>query len=212
MFWQRWTRIIVWEDPALVYLRVPKAANSSIRTAFPAGVQRRLDVRRLAARFPRHLSFSFVRNPWARLVSIYTEKIRPEPVTSEFFVNGVQRCFVKRGLPVRAGMGFEEFAEIACGLPDAETEKHLKSQSHFLVREGAVVPRFLGHVESMADDWRRLGTLAGFGTPLRHLNRTRHAPYTSFYDRRLVNLVGDRYRDDVEIFGYDFKPEPLAGI
>lgn len=212
MFWQRWTRVIVWRDPALVYLRVPKSANSSIRTAFPGGVQRRLDVRGLAARFPRHLSFSFVRNPWARLVSIYSEKILPEPVTSEFFVAGVQRCFVKHGLPLRAGMSFEEFTEIVCDLPDAETEKHLKSQSHFLVRDGAVVPRFVGRVESMADDWRRLGALAGFDFPLGHRNRTRHPPYTSFYDRRLVNLVGDRYRNDVEIFGYDFKPDAPAGV
>lgn len=206
MFWKHWTRVIVWDSPALVYLRVPKSANSSIRTALPRGVQRRLDVGQLAERFPRHLSFSFVRNPWARLVSVYSEKIRSEPVTEGLYLEGVQRCFVRHGLPVRAGMPFEEFAEVACALSDAETEKHLKSQSAFLVRDGVLLPGYLGRVETIEDDWRRLGELAGFQAKLPHRNRSQHPPYTSFYDRRLANRVGDRYRSDVELFGYDFKP------
>ena len=102
MILKRWTRVIVWNEPELVYLRVPKAANSSIRRSLPGGVQKRLDIRKLARRYPRHLSFSFVRNPWARLVSIFSEKLRPEPVNDFYFVDGVHRCFVKHRLPVRA--------------------------------------------------------------------------------------------------------------
>lgn len=208
MILKRWTRVIVWNEPELVYLRVPKAANSSIRSSLPGGVQKRLDIRKLARRYPRHLSFSFVRNPWARLVSIFSEKLRPEPVNDFYFVDGVHRCFVKHRLPVRAGMPFEEFAELACSLSDDETEKHLKSQIHFLLRDGAIIPQFLGRVESIDDDWRRLAALAGFEAPLGHHNRSRHTPYTGFYDHALANRVGDRYRSDVETFGYDFKPDP----
>ncbi len=212
MLWTRRTRVIIWDDPQLVYLRVPKSANTSIRRSLPGGVQRRVDIRRVARRFPRHLSFSFVRNPWARLVSIHAEKIRPAPVTDRDYLDGVHRCFVRHGLPCRAGMPFEEFAELVCALDDELTEKHLKTQSYFLVRDGRIVPRFLGRVESMADDWRALCELARADIPLPHENRSRHAPYTAFYDRRLVNLVGDRYRSDVEMFGYDFKPEPIAAL
>lgn len=208
MIFKHWSRVIVWNEPDLVYLRVPKAANSSIRSSLPGGVQQRLDIRSLPRRYPRHLSFSFVRNPWARLVSIHSEKIRPDPVTDSYFVAGVHRCFVKHRLPCRAGMPFEEFAELACSLSDDETEKHLKSQSHFLVRDGAIIPQFLGRVESATDDWRRLAALGGFDAPLAHRNRSRHAPYTGFYDHALAKRVGDRYRNDVESFGYDFKPDP----
>jgi len=211
VFWKRWTRVIVWDDLRLVYLRVPKSANSSIRLSLPGGEQQRLDIQRLERRFPGHLSFSFVRNPWARLVSVYCDKIRPEPVADDpHFPNGVHRGFVQRGLPMRAGMPFEEFAEVTCAHADEATEKHLMSQAFFLVRDGAIVPSFLGRVESMADDWRSLAAMAGFEAPVMHLNRTQHADYTSYYDGRLVNLVGDRYRPDVEIFGYDFKPDPAA--
>jgi hypothetical protein len=211
VFWKRWTRVIVWDDLHLVYLRVPKSANSSIRRSLPGGIQRRLDIRRLERRFPGYLSFSFVRNPWARLVSIWSQKILPEPITDRYNLAGVHRGFVARGLRMRAGMPFAEFAEIACAHSDDETEKHLKSQSYFLVRDGAIVPQFLGRVETMAEDWSRLAALAGFDLQVGHYNRTSHAPYTSFYDPGLVKRVGDRYWNDVESFGYDFEPVPDQG-
>ncbi len=204
MFWRRWTRVIVWQEPRLAYLRVPKNANSSLRVALPGGRQKRLDIRRLAERYPEHLSFSFVRNPWDRLVSTYSDKIRPEPVDDFYFARGVFRPFVRHGLPFRAGMPFEEFAEIACSLSDGQTEKHLKSQSHFLVRDGQVVPRFLGRLESAREDWARLGELAGFEAELPHRQLSEHPHYRGFYDARLAQRVGDRYRVDVETFGYDF--------
>jgi hypothetical protein len=205
MLWKDRSRVIVWDSPALVYVRVPKSANTSLRKAFPGGVQHRLDLRRLATRFPGHLHFSFVRNPWARLVSVYGQKLRPEPVNEGPYVDGVHHCFVRHGLPVRAGMPFEEFAEFACSLDDDQTEKHLKSQCCFLVRDGALAPSFLGRVETLAEDWRRLGAIAGFDTSLLRYNRSQHAPYSSYFDRRLAQRVGDRYRADVETFGYHFE-------
>jgi hypothetical protein len=205
VFWTHWTRVVVWDELQLIYLRVPKSANSSIRQSLPGGRQWRLDIRRLERRFSGYLSFSFVRNPWARLVSIWCEKIKPEPLSDRNFLAGVHRGFVACGLPMRAGMPFAEFADVACGYPDTVTEKHLKSQSYFLVRDGVIVPHFLGRVERMAGDWSRLGSLAGFEMPVGHYNRTRHAPYTSYYDPTLAKRVGDRYRSDVESFGYDFQ-------
>jgi hypothetical protein len=204
----RRTRVIVWDEPALVYLRVPKSANSSIRAALPGGVQRRIDIRTLGQRHPRHLAFSFVRNPWGRLVSVWAEKIRNKPVTRGPYVEGVHRCFLRRGLPVRAGMPFAEFADLACALPDERTEKHLRSQCFYLVRDGALVPRFLGRVEEIAEDWAKLAALAGFEAPLPHVNPGRHADWASYYDPPLAARVGERYRADVETFGYAFPSGP----
>ncbi len=196
--------MIIWDEPALVYLRVPKSANTSIRLSMPGGLQTRIDPARLEDRYADHLCFSFVRNPWARLVSIYVEKLRRDKRSDHRFERGVHRGFLRLGVPLRVGMPFAEFAEAVCSLSDDETEKHLKSQSHFLVLGGQLVPRFLGRVETIADDWQRLGELAGFRAELPHHNKTRHAPYTSYYDDALRKLVGDRYREDVERFGYEF--------
>ena len=44
----------------------------------------------------------------------------------------------------------------------------------------------------------------GADSELVRYNRTDGAPYSTYYSTRLVTLVGDRYRDDVVRFGYDF--------
>jgi hypothetical protein len=195
----------VWYPQQLIYLRVPKSANSSIREAIPGGVQKRVDIRRLERRFPGYLTFSFVRNPWARLVSTFTSKVRPVRITQHNLVDGVHKNLRALSPDIRAGMSFAEFLQIVCSFSDEVAEKHLKSQSYFLVRDRAVIPHFVGKVESMNEDWSRLAQLAGLRQRVGHLNRTRHVHYTQYYaEPSLKNLVGDRYRDDIETFGYDF--------
>jgi hypothetical protein len=119
-------------------------------------------------------------------------------------VDGVFQGFKKLGIPVRPGMPFEEFTELVCELSDDQTDKHLKSQCHFLVRDGRVVPPFVGRVEQMSEDWNGLMERLGLDFPMLHLNRTQHDPTRVYFKQaRLRNLVGDRYREDVERFGYE---------
>jgi hypothetical protein len=72
------------------------------------------------------------------------------------------------------------------------------------VYRGALVPTFIGRFEFIARDWGELCRKVGANIDLVRYNRTDGAPYSSYYSPRLVNLVGDRYHDDVERFGYDF--------
>jgi Sulfotransferase family len=200
----RRARIVVWERYKAVYVRVPKVANTSIRHSLGDGRERRACLALLRRRYPNHLTFSFVRNPWSRLVSTYRHKILEEKITNRNYLDGVHRGFVKWGFPFRAGMPFDEFVDFICTLPDSRTEKHLKSQSHFLIHRGALVPEFVGRFETLARDWGQLCGKLGAAVELVRYNRTDGAPYPSYYSTRLVNLVGDRYREDVLRFGYEF--------
>ena len=195
---------MVWDTHQLIYVRVPKSANSSIRKSIPSGVESKVDITRLGKLYPGYLSFSFVRNPWARLVSAYTEKIRVEGTQEEKFVGGVYKGLLAMDPSFRVGMSFEQFAEITCGFSDQETEKHFKSQCYFLVRNGVVVPDFVGRLESMQEDWARLMEMGKLTDSIGHWNKSRHGHYSEFYNERLKNMVADRYRDDIETFGYEF--------
>ncbi len=201
---RRRTRVIVSAQYRLVYLRVPKVANTSIRRALPDGVQERIVVRQLRQHYPDHLSFTFLRNPWDRHVSNWGEKNRAENLNNDHFIDGVHKGFVKLGFPFRAAMPFPEFAEFACSLSDAKTEKHLKSQCYFVVRDGAVAVDFIGRAESMREDWERLCDRIGEHIALGHHNASRRGSYRDYYDDALRERVGTRYREDTEMFGYRF--------
>lgn len=149
-------------------------------------------------------TFSFVRNPWSRLASTFRQKVN-EDFTSKKMVNGVYKGFVDHDLPIRPNMSFEEFCEVACDIPDSKTDKHLRSQSSFVIRQGAPIVSFIGRVESMNRDWKSLMDLVGLDFKLAHLNRTSHQHYSGYFtDKSLINMVGDRYAEDVHYFNYDF--------
>lgn len=200
----RRSRVVLWPAYRLIYARVPKSGNTSIARAIPHGERTRVFQRSLMHEYADWTLFSFVRNPYARLVSTYCQKITADPVTHGTIVHGVHHGFLKKGLPMFAGMSFEEFAEVACDHDDAATEKHLKSQTYHLYRKGQRPPDYVGRLENMEQDWARLATPLGLDHPLPHLNRSRHRHWSEFYrDRSLRQRVADRYDNDFERFGYD---------
>lgn len=225
---------IVNEEHAFAYFPVQKVACSSIKTAllplFPdvqpgEGFERevrdgtfahrvhdlfaRSDHQMNRKRFLRRLHkgqyegyfvFTFVRNPWDRLLSCWKQKLAPGG-------QGLKRTEYA-GERLYLGMGFPEFVETVCRIPDEDSNHHFRSQ-HVVVcshdPEKRVLADFVGRYENLAEDFGRVADRIGLEASLPHLfSSGRGNTYREFYDRRLAALVGERYRLDAEIFGYTF--------
>ena len=199
-------RVAIWPQHRTLYLRLPKCGNSSVVAAMPNPEFRRLRPARLSASFDDWTTFTFVRNPWARLASTYRQKVAAGATTSRLR-DGVFEGFRECGMPVYSGISFAEFCELVCSFPDRDTEKHVQSQSYVLMYKGVAVVKNIGRVETISDDWRRIVELVGISAELPRLNvsNVEDSHYREYYrDSRLINLVGDRYANDVANFGYDF--------
>jgi len=195
-------RIIIWPRENIVYVRVPKCGNTSLCKALEGGREKKVDLSRLRTLlYPGCKVFSFVRNPWARLVSGYKGRMsRPE-----FEEEKPARRLRAIDSRFRPGMPFEEFAELICMLPDNRTEKHFRSQSYFLKQDGLLIPDFIGCLERIEQDWPALQEAMGARMLLRHTNRTRGLDYRSYYsDASIRDLVTNRYAEDISTFGYEF--------
>ena len=199
-------RIIIWPRENIVYLRVPKCGNTSLCNTLEGGREEKVDLSRLRTLYPGCKVFSFVRNPWARLVSGYKGRMsRPEfqeekPARR---LRAIDRRF-------RSGMPFEEFAELICMLPDNRTEKHFRSQSYFLKQDGQLIPDFIGHLEWIEQDWPVLQEAMGARLRLRHTNRTGGSDYRSYYsDAGIRDRITNRYAEDISTFGYEFGEYPI---
>jgi len=152
-------------------------------------------------------SFSFVRNPWSRLLSLYKQKVGTE-ATSTRMIDGVYQGFVNHGIPIHSEMSFEEFCDVVCDIPDHRTDKHLQSQAYTLIKNGQPIVGFIGKLERMNEDWKLLMEKVGLDYELPHFNRTqkKNEHYSSDYtSEALVQKVADRYREDIEHFGYEFE-------
>jgi hypothetical protein len=200
-------RVIVWDQHKLLYVRIPKSGNVSIRRAIEGHSERRMSSTRIARLDEDWMTFSFVRNPWSRLLSLYKQKASDE-ATSGRLVDGVYKGFINHGIPIRPGMSFEEFCDVVCDIPDHRTDKHLQSQAYTLIKNGQPIVRFIGKLERMNEDWKALMEKVGLDFELPHFNRTqkKNEHYSSYYTSdALIQKVADRYINDIEHFGFDFE-------
>lgn len=194
---------------------IPKCANTSIKRAFmqtmnrtgnPHGPKKFPTISKWTAayKYPKFFKFAFVRNPYARLVSCYVDKVASENFHYPFSRFGIH-----------ASTGFREFVEIICKLPDFLSDQHFRSQNYELVitddvKQPWVVPDFIGNVETIETDWpkviKRVEKISGMRLPPLPQERRTGAgdEWQEFFDRHTRGLVQTRYAMDFEVFGYDY--------
>ena len=223
---------IQFRDLPLLYGRVPKVANSSIKaclcrlltTSPEQGSRTTSDAfwskgthgetsmtDKYSARMRRgtHFSFSFVRNPFDRLVSAYNNKILE--------LDEVPGPMQAMGLSHK--MGFPAFLECIAGTVDAAMDVHLLPQSSILCLDGQLIPNFIGRLETMERDWQhlqrrlrqeRLPTLGNLPEKNRRRSDDHSDVVRYFEDSRLVQLVADRYGNDLKLFYSDIDLDHLS--
>ena len=198
-----------------VYFFVPKAACSTLKLACSEILGSECDSslrpedavhtiefpyatpEELRSKYSQYLKFSFVRNPWSRLVSCYRDKICGDELPPSYARYGV---FVR-------GMEFEAFVRVVASIPDAAAEGHFRSQASYLMapRSKRLVVDFVGKTESFDADFAELSQRLGISVQeLPRLRARSGGKYRDYYSSDLRNMVARRYQDDVELFGYTF--------
>ncbi|HEY7544034.1 MAG TPA: sulfotransferase family protein [Blastocatellia bacterium] len=216
---------ILLEPYRAVYVEIPKVACTSIKTALaeilgvslkstggnPHEVEWPMAERSSdpsGPLFPGLFSFAFVRNPWDRLVSCYRDKIRGEVEGYTYFTirPGVANCLARFDAFV-PGMPFADFVAAVASISDEDADEHFRSQYTFVTNEdGEIGVDFIGRFEQLAEDFRFVQERIGLPcNDLPWLQKARGAArYADFYDNETRQIVSERFRQDIEMFGYEF--------
>ena len=181
-----------------VFIHIPKCAGVSILRRigdiYPEHIPYSEFEIKDSDRFWRYFKFTFVRNPWDRLVSSY--------------------CFLKKGGLTKDDRrwasnvlapyeDFEGFVKGWVQPKNIETKIHFVPQHRFICdSEGRIRVDFLGRFERVAEDWREISQRLELPTELGHHNRSRHRHYAEFYTPETAAIVAEVYARDIELFGY----------
>ncbi|HAW20747.1 MAG TPA: hypothetical protein DCX14_11235 [Flavobacteriales bacterium] len=136
--------------------------------------------------FDRYFKFSFVRNPWARVVSLY---------------------FRNDGEQMRDKMSFEEFVDwIQCSSDTSVFISGKKNQRDwFLDENGQEILDFVGKFETLQSDWNIIASKIGAPKELPHLNEgIDKLPYTDYYTAKTQDIISAKFKTDIERFEYTF--------
>ncbi|NEO33571.1 MAG: sulfotransferase family protein [Symploca sp. SIO3C6] len=138
--------------------------------------------------FNSYFKFGFVRNPWDRVVSLYLRR---------------------EGLQMRDKLTFDEFvswikySSSTC----VNSIPHVNQIDWFVDPHGNVIVDFIGRFENLQKDWTTISKQLGLKQDLPHKNKNmgRSKHYTEYYSEVTKKIIQDKFRVDIEYFGYEFE-------
>jgi len=181
-----------------IFIHIPRTGGSSIEVSLKKGLETLQGNNTLGTFLGKHwksseykaskpsewksfFKFTFVRNPWDRVISIY-----------EFLK-------IHEGHPQRTSKEFKEW------LFSIKPNCNAYMPQSWYIDEAV---DFIGRYETLQEDWAYvLSNVFPSNyqtTPLPHVNKTeRHGNY---HDLETIDFVSNYYRDDIDSFGYSLKP------
>jgi len=150
-----------------------------------------------------YFKFSFVRNPWDRLVSWWSNIQDQRPAFEQgIHLNKFQTYVLQHAFT------FTDFLE-NCDeeILDNDGSKWIfRNQIDYLCdKDGDQMVDFIGRFESLQHDFsiitqETMGKV--FNLPI--VNQSKRSKYSEYYNSKTVDLVGLKYQKDIQTFGYSF--------
>lgn len=195
---------IVCEAHGFICFTVPKAGSSSlIRLLSPFGARViSCPVDELYRRNPDYQAlsrFAFVRNPWARALSAYRDKVVNVSNLGKLRIL-TRYAGIEPGMPFRAFVNWLETEEGS----DDYADRHWVSQHRLLPDSGICT---IGRLERMDEDLPLILERFDIQVPVvphEHRVALPVGGYREFYDADMRRAVHRRYARDIELYGFDF--------
>jgi hypothetical protein len=200
----------------LIYIRIPKSASTSLSWMMLQCLYPPLKGKNLSAEQINFLTdvnlktnldveesgvfFTVVRNPFARIVSVYHDffQASPDAFIYQDYLFGV----------FGTQMTFKNFVKRLEKVPDALKDQHLRPQHYFLefYKQQGIFPRVL-KLEHPNDIQAFLFPY-NLTMPLLNASSTAYR-HMSYYDEETIKLVSSIYRVDIQLFGYTHERDAL---
>ena len=138
--------------------------------------------------------FTFVRNPWDKVVSAYHHLVQS---------NGqLARRFQERiGSP-----SFEGFVTKELANKSEAVDRHFAPQVHSFRYQGVQFCDFIGRYEYLDTDWDIVARRVGLPLRIRdHYHATDRDHYSRYYNEATKQVVADLYAEEIEALGYEFE-------
>lgn len=191
--------ILYRQDLNLSYLINLKCASSSIRNLMMLnGGVRIFDNEKICPIVKQSYNFTFVRNPWARILSLYFWQLK-----SAFDLRTHLSEEFKVSCDDISLNYFDAFVRLIYQRGDEGCNRHYVSQCYVIDHFPGMID-FIGRVENMNEDWGKLQKKNKNLPIITKSKESQHYRYQHYYNDTTRQLVAERYIDDIMRFDYSF--------
>jgi len=184
-----------------IFIHIPKCAGTSVlstmghskyRSHYPFYIYKEANF----YKYRRYFKFSFVRNPWSRMFSVYN-----------YLKNGGNGAEdLKLAVSIK-DISFEDFIKNWLTLEKIHSIRLLHPQHSFIYNpfEKKLEVDFLGKVENFQSDMRFICEKLGLEYIEHKNNVSSESNYRDYYNEETIEIVRNLYSFDVELFGYIYE-------
>ncbi|MCK4947010.1 MAG: sulfotransferase family 2 domain-containing protein [Candidatus Aureabacteria bacterium] len=131
--------------------------------------------------FNKYFKFTFLRNPWDRLVSLYLYYKRINRLDN---IDAFNQWILSKKIP---------------------SYLLIPQLDYITDNKGNIIVDFIGRFENMDKDWKYITKKTGANTKLLPVNISNRKHYSFYYTEETIRVVGELFRKDIETFGYRFE-------
>ncbi|MEO4045282.1 sulfotransferase family 2 domain-containing protein [Hoeflea sp. CAU 1731] len=195
-----------------IFIHIPKSAGTSIRRSLYAQKSFHIPASRYKAadsrKFECYFKFSFVRNPYSRLVSAYYYLRQKHDADMRFPDHRWAATYLSDK---------PTFRDFVIALAEQNYRRNVRKYIHFRDQidwisepgnngERKILVDFVGRYERLEDDFAQISRRLGYSVPLTQERiGQRKEDYRTSYTPQMVDIVSEIYKSDIKAFDYRFE-------
>lgn len=185
-----------------IFIHIPKTGGNSIQKALFDNPSVHVPwsdyYKKSPKKFEKFFKFAVVRNPWDRLVSSFF-----------YLKNGGMNDEDKKWTSENI-KDFNNFEEFVLGwINDKNIYKgiHFIPQTYWICDENKkIMVDFIARLETINQDFLFIANKVGSTKKkIEKINTSERSQYRNYYSDKTIEIVKNIYKDDIELFGYDYE-------
>ena len=178
-----------------VFIHINKTGGSSIEKALKLRFEHKTAMEKIAEigrnNWDKKFTFAVVRNPWDKVVSHYHYRLQTNKIDHG-----------------KSPIDFKSWVKYAYGDNDPryyDIPKMFQPQTAWISDEsGNILVNSVIRFENLSEEFAQIAKHLQLDVTLPHVKRSKRGNYRAYYDEATEQIVRDWFKQDIEIFGYDF--------